>query len=74
MAYEFVECADWSSPKDFAAAHGLVHLANSGSTNWHGFASAIVEGLKARGQPVKGQRGSDDHDKGFSDQGRTPGQ
>jgi dTDP-4-dehydrorhamnose reductase len=39
--------------KDFAAAHGLVHLANSGSTSWHGFASAIVEGLKARGQPVK---------------------
>jgi dTDP-4-dehydrorhamnose reductase len=39
--------------KDFAAARGLVHLANSGSTSWHGFASAIVEGLKARGQPVK---------------------
>ena len=39
--------------KDFAAAHGLVHLANSGRTSWHGFASAIVEGLKARGQPVK---------------------
>jgi dTDP-4-dehydrorhamnose reductase len=39
--------------KDFASAHGLVHLANSGSTSWHGFASAIVEGLKARQQPVK---------------------
>jgi dTDP-4-dehydrorhamnose reductase len=39
--------------KDFAAAKGLVHLANSGSTSWHGFASAILEGLKARGQPVK---------------------
>jgi dTDP-4-dehydrorhamnose reductase len=39
--------------KDFAAAHGLVHLADSGSTSWHGFASAIVEGLKARGQPVR---------------------
>ena len=39
--------------KDFAAAQGLVHLANSGSTSWHGFAGAIVEGLKARGQPVK---------------------
>ena len=39
--------------KDFATALGLVHLANSGSTSWHGFASAIVEGLKARGQPVK---------------------
>jgi dTDP-4-dehydrorhamnose reductase len=39
--------------KDFAAAQGLVHLANSGTTSWHGFASAIVEGLKAREQPVK---------------------
>ena len=38
---------------DFATARGLVHLANSGTTCWHGFACAIVEGLKARGQPVK---------------------
>jgi dTDP-4-dehydrorhamnose reductase len=39
--------------KEFAAAQGLVHVTNSGSTSWHGFASAIVDGLKARGQPVK---------------------
>lgn len=38
---------------DFAAAKGLVHLADVGCTSWHGFASAIVEGLKARGRPVR---------------------
>jgi dTDP-4-dehydrorhamnose reductase len=29
-------------------ANGLVHLVASGETNWHGFAVAIVEGLKER--------------------------
>jgi dTDP-4-dehydrorhamnose reductase len=29
-------------------AGGLVHLAAAGETSWYGFASAIVEGLKAR--------------------------
>ncbi len=33
----------------FAAAQGLVNVAASGETSWHGFAVAIVEGLKARG-------------------------
>jgi dTDP-4-dehydrorhamnose reductase len=30
-------------------AKGLVHLAASGETSWHGFACAIVEGLRERG-------------------------
>ncbi|WFU39435.1 dTDP-4-dehydrorhamnose reductase [Bradyrhizobium sp. CB82] len=40
-------------PDVFARAKGLVHLTNSGSTSWHGFASAIVEGLRSRGVPLK---------------------
>ena len=38
---------------DFAAAPGLVHLTNAGVTTWHAFATAIVEGLRARGQPIR---------------------
>jgi dTDP-4-dehydrorhamnose reductase len=33
----------------FAASGGLVHVAAAGETTWHGFAGAIVDGLKARG-------------------------
>lgn len=33
-------------------ANGLVHVAASGETSWHGFACTIVEGLKARGVPL----------------------
>jgi dTDP-4-dehydrorhamnose reductase len=33
----------------FAAAAGLLNVAASGATTWHGFAVAIIEGLKARG-------------------------
>jgi dTDP-4-dehydrorhamnose reductase len=33
----------------FAASGGLVNVAASGQASWHGFAAAIVEGLKARG-------------------------
>jgi dTDP-4-dehydrorhamnose reductase len=35
--------------KRCAEAKGLVHLAASGETSWHGFACAIVDGLRARG-------------------------
>jgi hypothetical protein len=37
----------------FVAARGLVHLANSRSTIWHGFACVIIEGLKVRGEEIK---------------------
>ena len=35
--------------KRFAEAGGLVHLTASGEVSWHGFACAIVDGLRARG-------------------------
>jgi dTDP-4-dehydrorhamnose reductase len=40
-------------PAAFARGRGLIHLTNSGSTSWHGFASAIVEGLRARSVALK---------------------
>jgi dTDP-4-dehydrorhamnose reductase len=36
----------------FAASGGVVNAAASGETSWHGFANAIVEGLRARGVPL----------------------
>jgi dTDP-4-dehydrorhamnose reductase len=40
----------------FAAAGGLVHLAAAGETSWHGFAVAIVDGLRARGKTPAARR------------------
>ena len=37
----------------FATAGGLVHVAAAGETTWHGFASEIVKGLRARGITLK---------------------
>jgi dTDP-4-dehydrorhamnose reductase len=33
----------------FASAGGIVNIVASGETSWHGFATAIVEGLQSRG-------------------------
>jgi dTDP-4-dehydrorhamnose reductase len=35
--------------KRCAEANGLVHLTASGETSWHGFACAIIDGLRSRG-------------------------
>lgn len=40
----------------FARAHGLLHLCAAGETSWHGFASAILEGLRARDVPLAATR------------------
>jgi dTDP-4-dehydrorhamnose reductase len=37
-------------------AGGLLHLTASGSTNWHGFATAIVDGLRSRGMTLKADK------------------
>jgi dTDP-4-dehydrorhamnose reductase len=37
-------------------ADELLHVAAAGSTSWHGFATAIFEGLRARGVPLKVER------------------
>jgi dTDP-4-dehydrorhamnose reductase len=39
-----------------ARAGGLIHLAASGSTSWHGFATAIVGGLRTRGMALKADK------------------
>lgn len=39
-----------------ARAGGLLHLTASDSTSWHGFATAIVEGLQARSLALKATR------------------
>jgi dTDP-4-dehydrorhamnose reductase len=36
----------------FAELNGLVHLSNSGETSWYGFAEAIVDGVRSRGQQL----------------------
>jgi dTDP-4-dehydrorhamnose reductase len=40
----------------FSEANNLVHLCAGGQTNWHGFACAIVAGLKDRNVSVRAQR------------------
>jgi dTDP-4-dehydrorhamnose reductase len=36
----------------FAEVDGLVHMSDKGETSWHGFATAIVDGLRSRGQQL----------------------
>jgi dTDP-4-dehydrorhamnose reductase len=40
----------------FAAAGGTLHVAAGGQTSWHGFASAIIDGLRRRGVALAVQR------------------
>ena len=43
-------------PVEFALPGGIINIAASGETTWHGFAVAIVEGLKSRGMPLAVER------------------
>jgi len=43
-------------PSAIERTGSLVHVAAAGSTSWHGFATAIAEGLRARGVPLKVER------------------
>jgi dTDP-4-dehydrorhamnose reductase len=43
-------------PELFARSGGLVHLACAGEISWHGFATAIIEGLKSCGVALKVER------------------
>jgi dTDP-4-dehydrorhamnose reductase len=36
----------------FSEADGLLHMSDQGETSWHGFASAIVDGLRSRGEQL----------------------
>lgn len=38
--------------ESFGSVDGLVHMAASGETSFHGFATAIVDGLRKRGDPL----------------------
>ena len=58
----------------FAASGGLVNVAASGEATWHGFATAIVEGLKARNVPLVAQSIQPIPTEGFSDQSQAAGQ
>lgn len=39
----------------FTESQGIVHVVCAGETSWHGFAGAIVDGLKSRGVKLKAE-------------------
>jgi dTDP-4-dehydrorhamnose reductase len=46
---EMVEAGPQRLRENVAQARGIVHLVAGGETSWHGFATAIIEGLRHRG-------------------------
>lgn len=51
-----LDSAQGEPARMFAERGGIVNVACSGETSWHGFASAIVDGMRARGVDLKCER------------------
>ena len=65
-------CKRAGQPRTLAAkAKGLVHLAASGETSWHLFATEIVNGLRARGIQLAAEAWSHRSDE-YSTRARRP--
>lgn len=60
-------------PKKLAASGGLVNVVCSGETSWHGFATAIVAGLKARGAKLEVERVVPIRTEDYSTKAKRPG-
>jgi dTDP-4-dehydrorhamnose reductase len=56
----------------FAAAGALVNVAASGETNWHGFAVAIIAGLRARGVELVAEAVTPIRTEEYSSKARRP--
>ena len=50
---KIIEQCRWDMQGQFADVGGIINVATSGETSWHGFATAILHRLKARGNQLQ---------------------